>query len=283
MGKAILSYTLDKKSGIEANELVLLSGTLRMIDNCTREYDSIEALRQSSDFRERINDFLKRNEAFIKDYNNNFNGEFAVAFIVDSEKREYLPLLLNDDKPIRTRTSALEEVKSEVEQARKLLFRSKDKLFVRRMLKDERFGDTTDFDIKLKLAEYKEVTRKGFQPKLIDGAYYLTIHEILEYTLLTEKNGLMRGLVEDALEVWKENILALDDELLYYYSRHFRLAINAYDKEKFNKKLVTNLKANVSNMIDILKGERGRVVCYPVSGKYQVINNKTKRMEENFS
>jgi len=283
MGKAILSYTLDKKSNSDANELVLLSGSLRMIDNCTRGYDSIEALRQSSDFQERINDFIKRNENFIKEYNNNFKGEFVVAFIMDSEKREYLLLLINDDKPIRTRTSALEEVKSEVERARKLLFRSKDKLFLRRMINDERFSDTTDFDIKLKLPEYKEVIKKGMHPKLIDGAYYLTIHEILEYTLQTEKNGLMRGLVEDALEVWKENILALDDELLYYYSRHLRLAINAYDKDKLSKKLVTNLKANVQNMIGVVKDGCGRVVRYPVSGRYKLISNKTKRMEENFA
>ena len=216
MSKAILSYTLDKKSGIEANELVLLSGSLKMVDNCTRGYDSIEALRQSSEFQARINDFLKRNENYIRDYNNNFQGEFVVAFIMDSEKREYLPLLIKKYNKIRTRTSALEEVKSEVERARKLLFRSKDKLFLRRMLRDERFSDTTDFDIRLKYPEYKEVVKKGMHPKQIDGSYYLTIHEILEYTLQTEKNGVMRGLVEDALEVWKENILALDDELLYY-------------------------------------------------------------------
>ena len=283
MSKAILSYTLDKKSGIEANELVLLSGSLKMVDNCTRGYDSIEALRQSSEFQARINDFLKRNENYIRDYNNNFQGEFVVAFIMDSEKREYLPLLINDEKPIRTRTSALEDVKSEVERARKLLFRSKDKLFLRRMLRDERFSDTTDFDIRLKYPEYKEVVKKGMHPKQIDGSYYLTIHEILEYTLQTEKNGVMRGLVEDALEVWKENILALDDELLYYYSRHLRIAINAYDKEKFNKKLVTNLKANVQNMIGVVKDGAGRVIRYPVSGRYQLISNKTKRMDENFA
>jgi len=185
MSKAILSYTLDKKSSSEANELILLSGSLRMIDNLTRQYDSIETLRQSSDFQEKINDFIKRNEHFITDYNNNFNGEFVVAFIMDSEKREYLPLLINDNRPVRTRTSALEDVKSEVERARKLLFRSKDKLFLRRMLKDERFADTTDFDIKLKLPEYKEVIKKGMSPKLIDGAYYLTIHEILAFKFVT--------------------------------------------------------------------------------------------------
>ena len=283
MSKAILSYTLDKKSGIEANELVLLSGSLKMVDNCTRGYDSIEALRQSSEFQARINAFLQKNENYIRDYNNNFQGEFVVAFIMDSEKREYLPLLINDDKPIRTRTSALEEVKSEVERARKLLFRSKDKLFLRRMLRDERFSDTTDFDIRLKYPEYKEVVKKGIHPKQIDGSYYLTIHEILEYTLQTEKNGVMRGLVEDALEVWKENILALDDELLYYYSRHLRIAINEYDKEKFSKKLVTNLKANVQNMIGVVKDGPGRVIRYPVSGRYQLISNKTKRMDENFA
>jgi len=284
MGKAILSYTLDKKSNRDADELILLTGSLRRIDNCTRFYDSIESMRQSPEFQEQINSFIKRNENYIKTYNNDFEGEFAVAFIVDSEKREYLPLLLDDKKLIRTRTSALEEEKSEVEKARKLLFRSKDKLFLKRMLKDERFADTTDFDIKLKLPEYKEVIKKGIKPRLIDGEYYLTIHEILEYTLRVDKIGLMRGLVEDALEVWKENILALDDELLYYYSRHLRLALNAYDRDKINKKLVTNLKANIQNMVALLKDGRSKVVHYAVSGKYQTPKNlKTKRMEDSFA
>lgn len=284
MGKAILSYTLDKKSNSDADELILLTGSLRRIDNCTRFYDSIEAMRQSPEFQERINNFIKRNENYIKTYNNNFEGEFTVAFIVDSDKREYLPILIDDKKPIRTRTSSLEEVKSEVEKARKLLFRSKNKLFLKRMIQDERFADTTDFDIKLKLPEYKEVTKKGIKPRLIDGEYYLTIQEILEYTLNNDKIGVMRGLVEDALEVWKENILALDDELLYYYSRHLRLALNAYDKEKIEKKLVSNLRANVQNMVEVVKDGCGRVIHYPVSGKFQVgKGNKTKRIEDCFT
>lgn len=283
MSKAILSYTLDKKSNSDADELILLTGSLRRIDNCTRFYDSIEEMRQSPEFQDRINSFIKRNESYIKNYNNDFQGEFAVAFIVDSDKREYLPLLMNDKKPIRTRASALEEVKSEVERSRKLLFRSKDKLFLKRMLKDERFADTTDFDIKLKLPEYKEVTKKGFKPRFVEGEYYLSIHEILEYTASAEKIGLMRGLVEDALEVWKENILSLDDELLYYYSRHLRLALNAYDKDKLGKKLVTNLKANVQNMITVTRDGRGKVIHYPVSGKFQALGSKTKRIDECFA
>lgn len=283
MGKAILSYTLDKKSNSDADELILLTGSLRRIDNCTRFYNSIEEMRQSPEFQEQINNFIKRNENYIKTYNNNFAGEFAVSFIVDSEKREYLPILIDDKKPIRTRTSSLEEVKSEVEKARKLLFRSKDKMFLKRMLKDERFADTTDFDIKLKLPEYKEVTKKGIKPKLIDGEYYLTIHEILEYTAKTEKLGLMRGLVEDALEVWKENVLALDDELLYYYSRHLRLALNAYDKDKLGKKLVINLKANVQNMLGFTKEGKGKVIHYPVSGKMRPVGTKTKRIDDCFA
>lgn len=283
MGKAILSYTLDKKSNSDADELILLTGSLRRIDNCTRFYNNIEEMRQSPEFQEQINNFIKRNENYIKTYNNNFAGEFAVSFIVDSEKREYLPILIDDKKPIRTRTSSLEEVKSEVEKARKLLFRSKDKMFLKRMLKDERFADTTDFDIKLKLPEYKEVTKKGIKPKLIDGEYYLTIHEILEYTAKTEKLGLMRGLVEDALEVWKENVLALDDELLYYYSRHLRLALNAYDKDKLGKKLVINLKANVQNMLGFTKEGKGKVIHYPVSGKMRPVGTKTKRIDDCFA
>jgi len=282
MSKAILSYTLDKKSNGDVHELILLTGTLRTIDNCTKSYSSIEEMRQSPEFQERINEFIKRNENYIKNYNDNYDGNFAVAFIVDSDKREYLPILIDDDKTIRTRTSALEDVKSEVEKARKLLFRSKDKLFVRKMLNDERFADTSDFDIKLKRDEYKEVVKKGFKPKFIDGEYYLTIHEILEYSLQVQKYGLMRGLVEDALEVWKENMLSLNDDLLYYYSRNLRVAINTYDKEKLGKKLVTNLKANIQNMISVVRDGCGKVIHQSISGKYR-LHNKTKIKEDWFA
>ena len=282
MGKAILSYTLDKRSNSDADELILLNGSLRSVDNCTRMFDSVEEMRQSPEFQERINSFIKRNENYIENYNDGFAGEFAVSFIVDSDKREYLPILIGDKTPIRTRTSSLEEVKSEVEKARKLLFRSKDKLFLKMMLEDERFADTTDFNIKLRLPEYKEALRKGIKPKLIDGEYFLTIHDILEYTLNANKKGIMRDLIEDALEVWKENILALDDELLYYYSRHLRLAMNAYNHDKMGKKLVTNLRSNIANLIDIVKNGEGRITRHQLKGQFKS-NIKTKRMDENFA
>lgn len=282
MGKAILSYTLDKRSNSDADELILLNGSLRSVDNCTRMFDSVEEMRQSPEFQERINSFIKRNENYIENYNDGFEGEFAVSFIVDSDKREYLPILLGDKVPIRTRTSSLEEVKSEVEKARKLLFRSKDKLFLKMMLADERFADTTDFNIKLRLPEYKEALRKGIKPKLIDGEYFLTIHDILEYTLNADKKGVMRDLIEDALEVWKENILALDDELLYYYSRHLRLAMNAYNHDKMGKKLVTNLQSDIANLIDIVKNGEGHITRHQLKGQFKS-NIKTKRMDENFA
>ena len=281
MGRAILSYTLNKGSNSDADELILLNDSLKRVDNCTRFYDSLETMRQSPEFKEQIDKFIKRNENYIKNYNNNFEGEFTVSFIVDSDKREYLPILINDKKPIRTRTSSLEDVKSEVERSRKLLFRSKDKLFLRKMLEDERFADTTDFNIKLKLAEYKEAIKKGFKPKLIDGEYYLTINDILEYTLQTKKIGLMRSLVEDALEVWKENILALNDELLYYYSRHLRIAINEYEHDKIERKMVTNLKSDIKNMIEIVNNGYCKLSRQEISGTYKTIH-KTKRMDENY-
>ena len=61
MGKAILSYTLNKKSNIDADELILLTGSLRAVDRNTKEYESLEAMRQSPEFQERINEFIKRN------------------------------------------------------------------------------------------------------------------------------------------------------------------------------------------------------------------------------
>ena len=49
------------------------------------------------------------------------------------------------------------------------------------------------------------------------------------------------------------------------------------DKDKLSKKLVTNLKANVQNMIGVVKDGCGRVVRYPVSGRYKLISNKNIR------
>lgn len=278
MGKAILSYMLDRNTNNTTDEIILLSGSLRSIDNCTREYESIQAMRQSREFKERIDSFVKRNEEYIEN-NNGFDGEFTVSYILDSDKREFLPILINDRKPIRTRTSALEEVKSEVERARKLLFRSKDKIFLRMMINDDIFSDTTGFDIKLKLPEYKEMVKYGMKMKVVDGDYYLSIHDVLEYALNVPSLGLMRGLVEDALEVWKENILDLDDENLYYYSRYLRLAMNRYDREKLRKKSVVNLKSNIVGMIDIVKNGYGKINHYPVSGR---CTSKIKRMDESF-
>ena len=40
------------------------------------------------------------------------------------------------------------------------------------------------------------------------------------------------------LEVWKENIYGLDEDSLYYYSRHLRLLANEYEETLTEKRLV---------------------------------------------
>lgn len=285
MSKAVLSYMFNKQTVDNVNtdransdieELILLSGSLRQIDNFTRNYSNVESIRLSKEYQDKINDYLRRYSLQPTD----IAGRFVVYYIMDSDKREYLPIFLNDDRPIRTHTSALEETKSEVEQTRKLLFSSKDKLFIRSMLRDERFGDTTGVDIKLNLPEYREVIRKGFKPRLIDGTYYLSIEDVLKYASIVDKYGMMRGLIEDTLEVWKNNLLSINDDLLYYYSRHFRICINEYHKHKLAKKMVTNLKNDVPNLIYMVRDGGGKLTHYPIGRNGQYLRRKTKKIEE---
>ncbi len=282
MSKAILSFIIDKNANNENNELILLNDSLRTVDNCTRFYKDADAMRHSPEFQSRIEGFLKHNKNFIDGQDLDSVGEFAVSFILNSDNREYLPIMFDDETPIRMRTTSLETTKCEVERARKLLFTSKNKMFLKRMLNDERFEDTTAFNIKLRLPEYKEMSKKGVKPQLIDGEYYMTINDILQYFSTVDKVGPMRSLVEDALEVWKEKMLDLDDELLYYYSRNLRLAINAYDHDKVAKKLVSNLQSSLDNMLDVVKSGSGRIIRYPVSGQYKKYS-KTKRIDDNFA
>ena len=70
------------------------------------------------------------------------------------------------------------------------------------------------------------------------------IQDVLEYRLDKKSLGPMRLLIEDALELWKKNILDLSDEELYFYSRELRVLINEYDYRKIPRRAVYNLIFN---------------------------------------
>ena len=74
--------------------------------------------------------------------------------------------------------------------------------------------------------------------------YKVDTRDLFEFISTNSKLGILRGVFEDTLDIWKRKLISLDNEELYYISRNLRLLINDYNKEirkKENKK-ITNLK-----------------------------------------
>ncbi|MBR4262466.1 MAG: hypothetical protein IKQ35_03800 [Bacilli bacterium] len=248
MSMATLVYTF----GDPLNEEKLITGSLRQIDNCTRLYTDEVEMRNGSEFKYRIDSYIQRNSASIENSPN--TGQFKIYFIEDNAKRDELRIIYDDPRPVITRLNNIygDNSVSEVERARKLLFSSKNKLFLRQNMGEDWFRDTTGCLVKLKTLEVRELIGAGFKPLCRDGEYYLTIEDILEYSLGREKLGFMRDLVEDTLDIWKEKLEELDEDILYYYSRNLRMSINSYHSNMNAKRPIVNFRPEVGTLSAVL-------------------------------
>lgn len=224
--------------------LTLDSGTLRYIDSITKDYKNEKELKNSDDYREKIKAYST--------VHNNIDGEIILSYIKNNNEKLELNLLYDDPVAIRTRTSSLEEVKSETEMARKLLLNSKNQLFLTLFLLNKNLSATTTSTVKMTIDEYKIAKHEGCNVTAYDGEYRIPISDVLKYRLKHKKLGPMRLLVEDTLEVWKKNMLSLNDDDLYFYSRELRLLMNEYHYRKIPRRAVYNLSFNKEYLLDSL-------------------------------
>lgn len=228
---------LGSKFHNDDNKVITLdSGALRYIDTITKSYKNEEELKNSDIYREKL-------KAYSNVYSND-NGKIVLSYIKNNEERLLLSPLYDDPDAIRTRTSSLEEVKSEVEKARKLLLNSKNQMFLTSFLLNKNLSSTTKATVKMTIDEYKIAKSEGLNVTAGDGEYRISINDVLKYRLKHKKLGPMRLLVEDTLEVWKKNMLSLNDEDLYFYSRELRLLLNEYNYRKIPRRVVYNLSIN---------------------------------------
>lgn len=261
MSKATLTYVINKGEDNENAILYLESGSLKYIDSCTKKYIDEDDLMRSDGYRERIIEHHRKSASKVK-------GQFYVAFIEDSDRKEDVPILFDNDEDIITTINIETNHSNEIEKARHLLWTSKDEGYLKLFLEEERLADTTFFNIRLSnQKEYRAALDAGLKPSIISGNNYLTIEEILQYKLETDDLGSMRALIEDALEVWKEKLFELDQEALYYYARHLRILENEYEKYLSEKKTVMDLDINSKNVYNIAL-EGSRLIELPVSGKH---------------
>lgn len=261
MSKATLTYVLNKANEEDHSVLYLESGSLRYIDHCTKRYKDEEDLRNSPLYKTKLDEFKRKSGEEQK-------GKFIVSYIEDSDRKETIPILFDDEKDIITMIDIQESSTNEIEKARHLLWTSKDKEFLNKFLKEGRFTDTTFFNIKLNgKKEIKTAVNNGFEPKLINGDYFLTIEEILEFKLENDSHKFMRALIEDALEVWKEKLFELDSDSLYYYARALRILTIEYEEFLSEKKAVVDLDIDTINLYNVV-AEGASLVEVPVSGRH---------------
>lgn len=234
MAVASLSLKISDNNTVD-NGVILETGTLRYIDSIIKSFENAESLKRNEDFKEQT--------ASLSDSELQ-QSKVILTYIKNNNEKILLKPIYNDESPICTRASALEEIQSETEKARKLLFSSKNQMFLSMFLSNKDLVRTTYSTIKITSKEAKKIKSSGLPVFMKDGEYRTTVKDILKYHLDNKKMGLMRLVIEDALEMWRKHMMSLAEEDLYYYSRELRVLLNEYDYKKIPRRAVYNLNLN---------------------------------------
>ena len=212
--------------------ITIESGSLFYIDEITKKYKTIDSLKA-----------LYNSDEISKD------DDIKLYYIKDFQTKEELPILLNDNIPIQLYNNLYENIESEIETSRKLLFNSKNKMFIKSFLKDEILSETLNFSINISFEEYKNCTKYGINIYENNGNYYVRTLDLFRYISNCKKYGKSRQMFEDSLELWKKRITSSNSDKIYYYSRNLRILKNNYYKKARGIITIKNLAVKDSNLI----------------------------------
>ena len=216
MKKAMLVY----EDYNDSKAITLETNGLNAIDTYTKYYTDINELKRSYKY-----ELKAKNTTLDVD-----NSDIKLFCIKDADTREQLPLLLNDETEIELYDNMFNNTRSQVETSRKLIFNSKDRMYLKTLLDNESLSKTMLFTVNISYSEYQYLTKKNISVIMEDGKYYVLALNVLKYVSQDEKLGPVRGLFEDTLDIWKRRIANLDIDNLYYYSRNLRILQNDYYK-----------------------------------------------------
>ena len=235
--KAILIYVANNKERI-----TLYSSSLKNIDNITRLFKNETDFIKNSASKEKVVEVLKGKVNEVTE------EHLELLYIDGRDKSERLPIIYNDEA-IYLGNNFEEKTEDEIEVARRLIWSSKDDLFLEKILESPIIEDTTaSFIIVRSAQELKELMKNEIKTYNNEGSYYVSLKDMLLYKLNHKKLGLLRSLVEDSLELWKKKIKALNSDLEYYYARELRRLVRSYEKD-INQKFYHHL---------IIKATKGR-------------------------
>lgn len=214
MKKATLVYK-DYNTG---KSITLESTYLNYIDSYTRNYNNEEDLKLA---------YL--DELKAKDIKLDLENSDLILYAVKDERtREVLPILLNDNKEIDLYDNYYDNKKSQIEISRKLMFNSKDRMYLKSVIDNKSLMRTLSFSVNISYSEYQYAIKKGIEVYAEDGKYYVTILDLFKYITNENKLGLLRELFEDTLDIWKRRVSNLTTDDVYYYSRTLRVLQNDY-------------------------------------------------------
>lgn len=264
--------TLEMRFNDSDKSILLETGSLRRIDNITREYlDSYDLI--SKEYKLKLGD-----EGYKNLVNNNYS--LYLNYVKNNDEKLELNILYNDSDEIHVKTSGLDDVKSEIERARKLLYSSKNELFLSLFLLNNNLRNTTYSTIKMSTSEYNVLKNEKMNIFTRDGDYRVPINDVLKYRLSHDKLGPVRTLFEDSLESWKDNILRNPEDELYFLSREMRFVINEYEYRKIPRRSICNLNVCYSNA-EVLK-DLYIINPIPITTYGRALRQKTKIRDDIF-
>lgn len=264
MGRAVLVYTTNLEN--DPKTVTLQSGSLFYIDCCTKQYNDSLDLEQSFEYRDKIRSLGE-------------NGTIKAYYIQSNSLKEEIPILYADSKPIIKYDNYYDKELSESEISRKLLFNSKNRLFIKSFLNSSKLTKPLNFDVKLSYNEYLYALKKDLKATLSIGEYKIDVKELFAFASNNSKLGILRGPFEDSLDKWKRKLLSMDEEELYYHSRNLRILINDYNNKIKNKISIKDLKLYPSLYKFASSNNKTREILNSDNRK-NLINVKTKKMKE---
>lgn len=231
MNNATLMYVINNKEGIR--RLNLESASLYHVDRYTCYYKNEEDFIKHYNKKDRIDTFIKQN--------GNTTGKIVIMYTKSVQEKEELTPLYDSREDFEFKDDPYEGKMTEIEKARKLLFNSKNQLFVKLILNNKILDKELNKLIDLTNEEKDYIMQYGFKPIHVNNKNYISFKSLFEYRIKVAKLGCLRNVYQDMLKTLKNKLMELDDNTYYFYNRQLRIMIRKYN-ELIGEITIRNLK-----------------------------------------
>ena len=220
MTNATLNYVI--KIGNEVRRLNLYSEALYFIDRHTADFKDEKDFISHYYDKERIENFIREN--------GNIEGNLSITYAINVNQRKELPLLYNMKEDFIYKDDPYKGQITEIEKARKLLFNSKQQLFVKIVLSSKILEKFLNTLIDLPYKTENLVYKYGLKTVVYKDKHYIKFRDLFTYRIKSRKLGPLREVYEYMLFEIKKEIMNSNDSDYYYYNRQFKLLIDEYNE-----------------------------------------------------